>query len=276
MDSKKTFLTDQELEKLANFLQKKTGVELEDSKLHRFQRKIEDVFLEHDINDFNSFYHRIRYQKDEDLIQDLTNAVTVNETYFWREFEQFSILTQKILPQFIQSNKIPIVRILVAPCSSGEELYSIMLAILDTANLLEKLNIELVGIDIDSKMVFKAKAGLYTQRSVKKLPKHLLKTYFTKVGNLYKIDDALRKNSYFIKANIFDDSIIEKFGHFDILFSRNMLIYFNELDKQKCYNIFYKILNMKGFLFLGHADANGINKKLFLLYEKGFHIYQKI
>jgi len=269
------FLSDKELDKLAQFLQKTTGVELESSKLHRFKRKIEDVFKAHSINDFNTFYHRIRYQNDQKLIQDLTNAVTVNETYFWREFEQFHALTNKVLPRFTELGNLPTVRILVAPCSSGEELYSIMLAILDAGNLLEKLNIELIGIDIDSKMVFKAKAGLYSQRSVEKLPEHLKKTYFTKVGNLYKIDDNLRQSAHFLQANIFDNSIVQKLGHFDILFSRNMLIYFNEADKQKCYTIFHRMLKEQGILFLGHADANGINKKLFTPLEKGFHIYKK-
>lgn len=276
MDSKKSFLSDKELDKLAQFLQKTTGVELESNKLRRFQRKIEDVFKTHSIDDFNTFYHRIRYQNDQKLIQDLTNAVTVNETYFWREFEQFHALTKKILPKFIQAGEIATVRILVAPCSSGEELYSIMLAILDAGNLIEKLNIELVGIDIDSKMIFKAKTGLYSPRSVEKLPQHLKKTYFSKVGNLYKIDDTLRQNAQFLQANIFDHSNIQQLGHFDILFSRNMLIYFNEADKQKCYTIFHTILNEKGVLFLGHADANGINKKLFTPIERGFHIYKKI
>ena len=276
MDSKKTFLSDKELDKLAQFLQKTTGVELEINKLHRFQRKIEDVFKSHNIDDFNNFYHRIRYQNDQRLIQDLTNAVTVNETYFWREFEQFHALTKKVLPKYLQTGTTPTVRILVAPCSSGEELYSIMLAILDAGNLLDKLNIELVGIDIDSKMVFKAKTGLYSQRSVEKLPEHLRKTYFTRVGNLYKIDDNLRQNAHFLQANIFDKTIIQKLGNFDILFSRNMLIYFNEADKQKCYKIFHTILNERGVLFLGHADANGINKKLFSPLERGFHIYKKI
>ncbi len=276
MDSKKTFLSDKELDKLAQFLQRTTGVELESSKLRRFQRKIEDVFKTHNIDDFNNFYHRIRYQKDTELIQDLTNAITVNETYFWREFEQFHALTKKVLPQFIQVQHLPTVRILIAPSSSGEELYSIMLSILDAGNLIEKLNIELVGIDIDSKMIFKAKTGFYSQRSIEKLPEHLKKTYFTKVGNLYKIDDALRQNAHFLQANIFDETIIQKLGHFDILFSRNMLIYFNETDKQKCYKIFHNILNEQGVLFLGHADANGINKKLFTPLERGFHIYKKI
>ena len=275
MDNHNIELTPDELEKLAHYLQKSIGIHLDSAKLKRFQRKIESIFTTRNIQDFSTFYHRLRFQNDEQLKQELMNAVTVNETYFWREHEQFEILAEDIIPKFIKTEKLNTIRILVAPTSSGEELYSIMLAILDRGTLIEKLNIELVGIDIDSKMIQKAKAGLYTQRSVEKLPDHLRKSYFTKLANLYKIDEHLRSSANFMQANIFDEQFIKKMGQFDIIFSRNMLIYFNDSDKQKCYTIFYDALKPKGFLFLGHADANNINKKIFTPYKKGFHIYIK-
>ncbi len=267
-------LEDHELERLAHFLQKQNGIQLEEQKLRRFKRKIEDVFVKHNIKDFNTFYHRVRYMNEMPLIQDLTNAVTVNETYFWREHEQFHILTKEVLPKFVHS-EITTVRILVAPSSSGEELYSIMLAILDAGRLIDTLNIEMVGIDIDSKMILKAKAGLYTQRSVEKLPKHLLASYFNKVGTLYQIDALLKENAHFLQANIFDEDIFSKLGKFDILFSRNMLIYFNEEDRQKCFKTFHHLLKEDAYLFLGHADANSIDKQLFKSIKKGSHVYVK-
>jgi len=269
-------LRHEELEKLATFLHKKCGIKMNSEKLHRFKRKIEDVFRLHKIEEFSSFYHKIKHLDDATLIQDLTNAVTVNETYFWREYEQFHILTQSVLPKFLKEDGLGDVRILVSPCSSGEELYSIMLAILANATLLQRLNIELIGIDIDSKMIAKAKSGVYMKRSVEKLPEPLLKTYFTKVGQLYKIDDTLRENAMFTQANIFDVSSMAKLGKFDIVFSRNMLIYFNETDKQKCFKTFHQLLNHEGYLFLGHADANSINKKLFFTLKRGEHLYKKV
>lgn len=264
-----------ELEKLAIFLHKQNGIVLDTQKLHRFKRKIEDVFEKHNIDNFNTFYHRIRYMNDDALLEDLTNAITVNETYFWREHEQFEILTKEVLPTFVRDATLNKVRILIAPSSSGEELYSIMLAILDAGKLIDKLNIEIVGIDIDSKMILKARNGLYTQRSVEKLPEHLLRTYFHKNATLYTIDKTLREHAKFLHVNIFDEKITQKLGVFDILFSRNMLIYFNEKDKQKCFHTFYDLLTPNGYLFLGHADANSIDKKYFSPITKGLHIYKK-
>ena len=82
-----------ELQKIANFLHKNIGIYLEEEKLKRFKRKIEDILIKNNIKTFNEFYHLIRFEKDEKLIQELINAITINETYFWRENEQFEILT---------------------------------------------------------------------------------------------------------------------------------------------------------------------------------------
>jgi len=269
-------LTLQELQKIGEFMHKATGNTLEDQKLLRFKRKIEDIFYKHNIENFNSFYHQLRFMKSQELLEDLTTALTINETYFWREFQQFEILTQKILPTYIKPTQLATVRILVAPCSSGEELYSIMLSILEQQGLIEKLNIEIIGIDIDATMIAKAKKGLFGERSVSKLPKHLLQTYFVKSGNFYKIDQTLRSSANFMQLNIFEDNILTKLGTFDIIFSRNMLIYFNEKDKQHSFETFYSLLKPQGVLFLGHADTNNIDKKLFTPLHYGFHTFKKL
>ena len=269
-------LTQQELQKLADYLQNEVGIKLEDKRLQRFKRKIEAVLIVHKISDFSNLYHRLRYLKDSQLLQEITNAVTINETYFWREHEQFTFLSHELLSQYFQNNTLPKVRILVSPCSSGEELYSMMIAISEAPKLLEKLYIELVGIDIDSSMIEKAKKGLYTSRSIEKLPKPFLEKYFTHVGSFYHISKEFREHARFRQANIFDPTISQTLGSFDIIFSRNMLIYFDDNDKEKSIQIFHKLLKPNGILFLGHADANKMNRKLFSPLKNGTHIYKKI
>ncbi len=278
MERNKIDLSIEELRKIGTFVHNFAGVFLEDEKLKRFKRKIEDIIVKNEIKNFSNFYHKIRFQKDENLIQELINAVTVNETYFWREYEQFEILCEEILPAILKNRRenMPHIRILVLPSSSGEELYSIMISILEENSIIHKSNIELLGIDIDSQMIQKAKRGLYSQRSVSKLSKKLIDKYFTKIGNFYQIDKNLLKNANFLKANIFDSNLAIKLGTFDIIFSRNMLIYFNQADKAKAFEIFYNMLQKDGHLFLGHADANGIDKTKFKPVKSGFHIFKKI
>lgn len=272
---KKIDLSNSQLLRIANFLKKSIGIDLDLEKLKRFKRRIENVFSEHGIDDFSNFYHQLRFKNNQQLQQDLINAVTVNETYFWREYEQFLYLTKKVLPQYIQK-KIQHIRILVAPTSSGEELYSIMLAILDEKDLIENLDIEIVGIDIDSEMIAKAKKGVYTKRSTDKLPHHLLEQYFKKTFHRYEIDKNLTNSVYFTVANIFDKSIIQKLGEFDIVFSRNMLIYFDTEEKIEALKQFYKLLKPGGYLFLGHADGMMVDKKDFRVVKEIAHLYQSL
>ncbi len=273
MERSSTFLSKQELERLASFVKKEFGISFDEQKLKRFSKKIETLMRKHGIDDFNIFYHKVRYGKDEVLLQELINTVTINETYFWRESEQFHILAEEILPKI--AKKRHKIRILVAPTSSGEELYSIMFAIMEEGSVIQKCDIEMVGIDIDSSVIRKAKVGLYTRRSVEKLPRHILEKYFKKVGDYYKLDDFFINNAKFLQANIFDESLPQKLGVFDIIFSRNMLIYFDQSEKQKAYEIFLRLLQPDGYLFLGHADANGIDKNIFKAVKNGFHIYQR-
>ena len=263
-----------DLERLAAFVKKEFGISLDEQKLKRLTKKIETLMHRHGIEDFNVLYHKVRYSKDEVLLQELINTVTINETYFWRESEQFRILAEEILPDIAKIKKK--IRILVAPTSSGEELYSIMFAIMEQREIIERCDIEMIGIDIDSSVIRKAKVGLYTHRSVEKLPKQMLEKYFKKMGEYYKLDDFFIQNAEFLQANIFDASLIEKLGKFDIIFSRNMLIYFEKDEKNKVYEVFLKLLYPGGYLFLGHADANGIDKSVFQPIKSGFQIYQRV
>ena len=262
-----------ELTKIAQLFKKWTGITLDEGKLRRAARKIESVMKEFGFESFGAFYHALRFAKDERVIQALINAVTINETYFWREHEQFDVLVEEILPKLAQ--KSDRIRLLVAPSSSGEELYSLMMAILEEGDVIRRVDIEMVGMDIDSSMIERAKKGIYGKRSVEKLPKNLLKKYFRQDGNLYIIDENLRKNATFIVANIFDENLVEKIGRFDILFSRNMLIYFNLEEKMKCFAQFERLLKSGGYLFLGHADAHHIDKKRFQPLGYGLPIYRK-
>ncbi len=268
-------LTTDQLRRLANFLQKSCGIFLDDKKLTRFQRKIETIVHEYESGDFNRFYHRLRFAGDKELVQALINAVTINETYFWREHEQFRILVEEILPSMVDQNRLRHIRILVLPCASGEEVYSIMLAILDKKGLLERLNIELIGVDIDTDMIKMAKRACYSQRSVSKLPKHLVDSYFTKDKGSYCFDKELVSLVQFFQVNIFEENLKSRLGEFDIIFSRNMLIYFNKEDKRRSLERFHSLLKSGGYLFLGHADAGMLDRSMFEPYVSGFQVYRR-
>lgn len=222
-------------------------------------------------------YKKIAVYRDENFLQKVINLLTVNETYFFREEYQFDTLINYVLP-YLDKIRPPqeVISILVAPCASGEELYSIAIKIMEEENYINKRDFALLGIDIDSEMIEKCKAGKYTQRSVSKLPQKILEKYFKKEGNYYIFDKNIRKVVTCKKVNVLDKYAMKKLGKFDVIFSRNMLIYFDEKEKQEVIATFYEMLKENGFLFLGHAERIK-NTKLFKLEKLGeSFVYQKI
>ncbi|PAF52421.1 CheR family methyltransferase [Helicobacter sp. 13S00477-4] len=182
---------------------------------------------------------------DPFIRQEALNLITVNETYFYRELPQLEVALD-----FIKTFNKPI-RILSAPCSSGEEVYSIGMLISCAGMNLDKIKI--VGIDINSEAIDRSLKGIYSERSLHRLDNALKDKFFDKIDLGYAIKRHLLPESDFKRVNIFEDEFLDM-GSFDIVFSRNMMIYFNETYRLKTVERFYKVLNMDGRMYTGHAD----------------------
>jgi len=270
-------LNEKEFRKLCSFIYRKTGIFIEDKKFKTLSPKITKLIQEKSFKDFRSFFHALRFNKDNDLLQSLINTVTVNETYFFRENYQFEALVNEILPKLDKIRpKDEIIRILCAPSSTGEEPYSIALHLLDEGELIEKRDIEIIGIDIDSNVIQKAKRGIFSKRSIQFLPKHLLSRYFKQIGANYQIAEFLREAITFKNVNVMDKLQMKRLGKFDVIFSRNMLIYFDEKSRKEVAITFYEMLKPKGYIFLGHAESmNRIVSVFKTIKVKDAIVYQK-
>ncbi len=249
-------MTIKEFQKLTDVIYRRVGIYIETKKFDILNRKIEKYMSEHGYNDFRSYFHDIRFNKDKALFQDLINLVTVNETYFFRENYQFESLIDIVLPEIHKTRDAnePI-RILCSPSSTGEEPYSIALHLLNEGKLIEERDYEIIGIDIDSKAIEKAKLGVFSKRSVQFVPPHILRKYFTQNGNTYKISDFLRDVIDFRTVNVMDKIAMKKLGKFDVIFSRNMLIYFDDASRKATAMTYYEMLKHGGYVFLGHAES---------------------
>lgn len=179
--------------------------------------------------------------------QKLLNRLTIGETYFYREITHL-----KLLVNLMKQKKIT--RILSAPSSSGEEVYSILLFLQE--HFFQTPNIEIIGIDINSEAIELAKEALYSKRSISFLPQNLLEKNFILQGNKYKVNPIFKKYTSFYTINIFDTQALQTLGKFEIIFCRNMLIYFNDEQKKEVLNNLKTLLVKDGILFLGHADIS--------------------
>lgn len=250
--------------KLRDFLYRKTGIFIDDSKYDSLVKKLEPYLQQNNFDTFRIYFHKLRFGDNKEILQDTINRITVNETYFYREKFQFESLMEEVLPK-LDATKAPneVIRILCAPSSSGEEPYSIALYLLDENNILSKRDIEIVAIDIDSLVIQKALNGVYNRRSVQFIPEHLLKDYFKTKDGEYHICSTIRNAVNFKVLNVMDKYQMKQLGKFDIIFSRNMLIYFDDESRREAGVIFYDLLKPEGYVFLGHSDKMSRISSLF-------------
>ncbi len=243
--------------KIGEFIYRKSGIFLEKEKHYdKLAKYVNSRARDLEIDSFRKYFFKLRFDDEVgDEFQALMNAITVNETYFFREKDQFEVLVNEILPELhetIPSDRT--LRILSSPCSTGEEPYSMILHIVEEGEVVQKRDIEVVGIDIDSTVIEKAIVGLFSDRSVHAIPKGILAKWFDKKSLGYQLGEDLNGSVNFQVANIFDKVQMRKLGKFDVIFSRNMLIYFDDTSRKEVAMTFYDMLNPGGYVFLGHAE----------------------
>lgn len=196
----------------------------------------------------------------EPLGASLITLVTTNETYFERESHHFDYLIDEILPQLERRDSSKPIRILSAPCSSGEECYTIALRLLRVGKKIIP-PVEIVGVDISEEMITRAQRGIYSERSIHALDKETLESYFILKDKKYSLLPLQGISIRFMAGNLFDDNLWKELGYFDVIFSRNMMIYFDSTKNRELLDKFRE--HLRGYLILGHADDHINAKELF-------------
>jgi chemotaxis protein methyltransferase CheR len=242
--------------KFREFFYRKTGIQFDDSKRYFVDRRLIDRIEATDSGCFRNYFMMLRFEASGGEIQTLTNLMTVNETYFFREEYQFKCMVNSILPEIIKHKKKdgPI-RIWSMPSSSGEEPYSIAMYLLEYWSGIKQWDVEIISSDIDTKILNQARQGCYSVRSVQNLPKALLQKYFTSKGSEYLICDDLKQAVEFTRVNLMNPADVRGYRDFDVIFCRNLLIYFDDLSRRQAADTFYDALQPGGFLCLGHSES---------------------
>ncbi len=182
---------------------------------------------------------------------------TVNETYFYREDHQLKCLTADLLSERLRV-KLPgeAVRIWSVPCSTGEEPYSIAMWLLENWPPVDSHDVEIVGSDIDTAVLAAAREGVFGARALMRLTPDLIEKYFTPAGqDQWKILDDLRGSVRFTAANLVERPETRPHGLFDVIFCRNVLIYFDDTSRRVAAENLYENLAPGGYICLGHAES---------------------
>ena len=249
-------ISEEDFQKFREYFYRKTGIQFEMSKRYFVDKRLLERMAATGNASFRSYFTMLRFQASGEELQTLTNSMTVNETYFFREEYQFKCLVNSLLPDLVNRKKDdgPL-RIWVLPSSSGEEAYSIAICLLERWAAINDYDVEIVASDIDTRILDQARKGLYSQRSVGQLPITYRQKYFKQVGEDYQICDDLRGAVEFTRVNLSERADTRAYRNFDVVFCRNLLIYFDDVSRKAAAETFYDALKPGGFICLGHSES---------------------
>lgn len=276
-DAKKDAISATDFERFRDLFYRKTGIQFEMSKRYFVDKRLKERMRQTGHENFRSYFTFMRFQASGEEFQNLVNAMTVNETYFFREDYQFKVMVNGVLPE-LDTHRPPghEMRIWSVPSSTGEEPYSIAIFLLEYWSGLAHRDVEIVSSDIDTSVIERAKMGVYSKRSVQNIPPTLVRKYFTQQGNEYHLCQDIRDSVSFFLANLVAPNDTKSFRSFDLIFCRNLLIYFDDDSRRRAAQVLYDALNPGGFIFLGHSESMSRISSLFKVRKFGdVIVYQK-
>src|SRR5262245_17455507 len=249
-------VTQDDVQRFCEFLYRRTGMMFSDEKRYYIDRRLAERIAATGSPSFQTYFARLRSDTDHE-IEHLVNAFTVNETYFYREEHQLRCMTTDLLDRILRGKRPeePI-RIWSIPCSSGEEPYSIAVWLMENWSQVDSYNIEIVGSDIDTRALRAAAEGIYGERALMRLSKDVVARYFQPTGSgQYQIDPGLRNSIQFTRANLVDGQEMARYRGFDLVFCRNVLIYFDDASRRIAAENLYDCLRPGGYICLGHSET---------------------
>lgn len=270
-------LTREEFGRLAEFLYRRTGMVFTEAKRHFVERRIAERMSATSCRTFMDYFVQLRSDERRE-VEELINAFTINETYFYREDYQLACLTADLLPaRLAVKRRGDTIRIWSAPCSTGEEPYSIAIWLLENWKEVDAYDIEIVGSDIDTDVLGAAVEGIFRKRALMRLSPELIARYFHLLdGERWQILDDLRQSIRFSRVNLMDTRQTRLQGAFDVIFCRNVLIYFDDESRRIAAENLYENLFPGGFVCLGHTESMSRISPLFEVCRySGAIVYRK-
>jgi len=254
---KKISLSDEEFEKLRDLVYKISGISLANTKkelvISRFSKRVKALKL----NSFSDYYELLVSPGGFSEVQNFINSITTNKTDFFRESHHFDFIVSTFIPQIVAAGK-PVVRIWSAACSTGEEPYTIAMVMSKYLCEPHGIPVKILATDIDTNVLKTAARGVYDSHAIGQVPEKYLKRYFLRGKDdnfgLYKIKEEIRKMVTFKQLNFIAPEYPIT-STFDIIFCRNVIIYFSPETKKMVVGKLFRYLNEGGYIMMGHSET---------------------
>ncbi len=272
-------LTDDEFHLLRDYIYENTGIYFKDNKKYLLINRLNQRLIETNSKTFKDYYFYLKYDKTGVEFKKLLNSITTNETSFFRNEFHMESFSDFIIPELVKKKKNNgdrKIKIWSAGCSTGEEPYSLAI-ILNEKGVMQEFDVEIIGNDLSDNVLNSARAGIYNKLSLRNTPEYIVNKYFKKINNFtFKIDDKIKKYVKFTFGNLVKPSTLLLINNLDIIFCRNVMIYFDIEARKRVVKLFYDKLLKGGYLFIGHSETlHGISTAFKIVHYKRAVFYRK-
>jgi chemotaxis protein methyltransferase CheR len=270
-------LQPEEFRLLRDFISGYCGLYFEEQSLYFLERRLQNRLAENQLATFLDYYYLLLYGSSrEKELGCVVDVLTTNETYFFREMNQLRTFGEEIIPEVAGRKKKKRLRLWSAGCSTGEEAYTLAMLVLEHPSL-RGWEIEIFASDISQRVLETARKGVYRASSFRSMEPSFREKYFRRLdSSRLRIDDRVRSLVNFGHLNLLQDDRWTILGSFDIIFCRNVMIYFNLESRKRMVDSFHRKLDEGGFLLLGHAESlMNISTAFALRHFRHDMVYQK-
>ncbi|EGF91402.1 cheR methyltransferase, SAM binding domain protein [Asticcacaulis biprosthecium C19] len=247
-------MTPEDIDHLAALLKTRSGLILGSDKTYLIESRLAPVARREGFANVSALLTALRSKRDEKLMTVVTDAMTTNETFFFRDKAPFDQFKSDVLPALARARINGDIKIWCAACSTGQEPYSLAMLMDEMRMMYPRVNLDILATDISERCLEKAQAGLYTQFEVQRgLPIQMMVKHFEKIDEMWRISPKIRQSVRYKKLNLLDD--LRLIGRQDVVYCRNVLIYFDLETKRKVLEQIANLLPDDGYLFLGAAET---------------------
>jgi chemotaxis protein methyltransferase CheR len=271
-------LSDDVFHLFRDLMYEQSGVVLDERSKYFVENRLMHSVQRLQFDSFRDYYYYLKYdRKKSEELANVIDLLTIHETYFFREEQQLKSFSEEILPELaLKRKEAKSIRIWSAGCSTGEEPYTISMLILEKEEF-KDWTVEIFATDISQRVLQSARRGLYQPASFRSTEPKYVSKYFKKEDNAYRISDTVKKNVVFLHLNLLDANRLAFINPMDLIFCRNVIIYFDMEAKKKVITMFHGKLKGNGYLLLGHSESLiNISTAFALRHLKHDMVYQNL
>ena len=274
-------LSEATFDQLRSIIRERTGIQFRDNKKYLLESRVRPRLVARNVPDFAAYVRLLQREDGGGEMKHLLNAVTINETSFFRNPSQCDALAKEILPDRIAQRRREgsrTGRLWSAACSTGDEAYTLAILIKERIQpQFPSVQFEILATDIDTDALGRARRGRYRERAVRNVPTAYLHKYFQRSGASYELSAAIREMVAFRSINLTDEAAVRRVGAVDVAMCANVLIYFSDAKKQAVVQSIYRALRPAGYLLVGGSETLGATRVgLVPKHVSGALVYQRV